>query len=146
MFLHVSVILFIGGRGESLYDVTSCLASWPHVPSRGSLSLVPCSFWGVVSVRRGVSVHRGLCQERISVRWGLCQEGISVRREVSVRRVVSVRREVSVRRVVSVRREVSVRTGVSVRRNLPYGTALPSCFFIILDITEKMSKDFDLLS
>ena len=34
-----------------LYDVTSCLAAWSHVPSegRGSLALVPCSF------------QRGLC-------------------------------------------------------------------------------------
>ena len=128
MFLHVSVILFIGGRGD-LYMMSLLvwlpgplflpggLYPWSHVPS-GEWSLSGA----------GVSVHRGLCQERISVRWGLCQEGISVRR------------------VVSVRREVSVRTGVSVRRNLPYGTALLSCFFIILDITEKMSKDFDLLS
>ena len=31
-FLHVPVILSTGG---SLYDVTSCLAAWSHVPSRG---------------------------------------------------------------------------------------------------------------
>ena len=30
----LSVILFTGGRG-SLYDVTSCLAAWSHVPSGG---------------------------------------------------------------------------------------------------------------
>ena len=44
MFLHTSVILSTGG---GLYDVTSWLAAWSHVPSRGSLSLVPCSFWGI---------------------------------------------------------------------------------------------------
>ena len=50
--------------GRSLYDVTSCLAVWSHVPSRlvsvpspmfllgGSLSLVPCSFL-VVSFQEG---------------------------------------------------------------------------------------------
>ena len=33
--------------GGSLYDVTCCLAAWSYVPSRGSLSLVLCSFcWG----------------------------------------------------------------------------------------------------
>ena len=32
--------------GGGLYDVTSCLAAWSHVPSRGSLCLVPCSFYG----------------------------------------------------------------------------------------------------
>ena len=45
-----------GGSG-SLYDVTSCLAAWPHIPSGVSLSLAPCSFLGVL--RPGVSV-RGL--------------------------------------------------------------------------------------
>ena len=30
----------------SLHDVTSCLAAWSHVPSRGFLPLVPCSFPG----------------------------------------------------------------------------------------------------
>ena len=34
------------GVGGSLYDVTSCLTAWSVVPSGGSLSLVPCSFWG----------------------------------------------------------------------------------------------------
>ena len=48
--------LFCSGGG-SLYDVTSCLADWSHVPS-GSLSLVPCSFQGVgVSVREGRAVR-----------------------------------------------------------------------------------------
>ena len=46
--------------GWSLYDVTSCLAPWSHVPSRWSLSLVPCSFHEVSlsgrTLCRGVSV------------------------------------------------------------------------------------------
>ena len=64
-------------RIRSLYGVTSCLADWSHVPSRGSLSLVPCSFWGFLlagslfreslsrqvsvlgSLSRGVSLQRG---------------------------------------------------------------------------------------
>ena len=45
MFLLASVILSMG-RGD-LYDITSILAVWSHVPSGGSLSLVPCSFQGV---------------------------------------------------------------------------------------------------
>ena len=57
-----------GGSG-SLYDVTSCLAAWPHIPSGVSLSLAPCSFLGVlrpgVSVRGfgggGGSPSRGIC-------------------------------------------------------------------------------------
>ena len=36
-YTRLSVILFIGGR-ESLYDVTSCLVAWFHVPSRESVS------------------------------------------------------------------------------------------------------------
>ena len=50
-------------QGGSLYDVTSCLAAWFHVPSGGSLCLVPCSF-------PGVSVQGALCP-----RVGLCQGG-----------------------------------------------------------------------
>ena len=41
----LSVILFTGDG--SLYNVTSCLVAWSHVPSAGFLSLVPCSFQGV---------------------------------------------------------------------------------------------------
>ena len=64
MFLYLSVILFMGGG--SLYDVNSCLATWSHVPSGGSLSLVPCPFWrGYLS--QGVSVPGGLCILRILV-------------------------------------------------------------------------------
>ena len=37
------------GRG-SLYDVTSCLADWSHVPSGVPMSLVPCSFGGSLSL------------------------------------------------------------------------------------------------
>ena len=42
MFLHVYTCLSFLFRGGSLYDVTSCMAAWSHVPSRRSLSLVPC--------------------------------------------------------------------------------------------------------
>ena len=48
--------VFIGvclSTGGFLYDVTSCLAVWSHVPSGGSLYLVPCSLSG----------GGGLCQE-----------------------------------------------------------------------------------
>ena len=47
MFLHLSVSHSVHREKGSLYNVTSCLAAWPHVPSGGSLSLVPCSFQGV---------------------------------------------------------------------------------------------------
>ena len=45
-----------------MYDVTSCMAAWSHVPSRGYLSLVPCSLQGVSawgSLSREVHVHLG---------------------------------------------------------------------------------------
>ena len=40
LFLHLSVSHSVhrGGGGGSLYGVTSCLATWSHVPSRGFLS------------------------------------------------------------------------------------------------------------
>ena len=47
MFLHKTIILFIGEAG--LYDVISCLAAWSHVPSRG------LCLWSHVPPR-GVSV------------------------------------------------------------------------------------------
>ena len=50
------------GGGESLYDVTSCLAAWSDVPSRGSLSLVPCSSQGV-SIPGPMFLPGGLCGE-----------------------------------------------------------------------------------
>ena len=50
IFSQVSLSVHMG----SMYDVTSCLAARSHVPSGGSLSLIPCSFWGVF-------VHGGLC-------------------------------------------------------------------------------------
>ena len=54
-------------RGEgSLYDVTSCLAAWSHVPRR-FLSLVPCSFQGV-SVQGKGSLSRG--RESLSMERG----------------------------------------------------------------------------
>ena len=59
MFLHMSAILFIGEAG--LYDVTSCLAPWSHVPSRGSLSLVPCSFQGGLCLWFHVPSRMVLC-------------------------------------------------------------------------------------
>ena len=47
-YLPKASILITTGEGGSPYDVTSCLDAWSHVPSRGSLSLVPCSFcWGL---------------------------------------------------------------------------------------------------
>ena len=53
MVLHMSGILSTGlGRG-SLCNVTSCLTTWSHVPSRGSL------YWRI-SVQ-GVYVQGGLC-------------------------------------------------------------------------------------
>ena len=39
--IFTGICLFSGG---SLYDVTTCLAAWSHVPSRG---LCTCSFQGV---------------------------------------------------------------------------------------------------
>ena len=56
---------FLCYRGErrSLYDVTSCLTAWPHVPSVGGLcawSHVPSGGWGLCpgirSMSRWVSV------------------------------------------------------------------------------------------
>ena len=66
------------GRG-SLYDVTSCLPDWSYVPSRGSLSLVPCSFQGGLCMVRGrdISVQGGLWGSLCS--WGSLSEGVSVR-------------------------------------------------------------------
>ena len=55
----------------SLYDVTSCMDAWSHIPSRGSLSLAACSFWGSVS---GGSLLGGLCLGW-SLSGGLCLEG-----------------------------------------------------------------------
>ena len=82
MFLLASVILFTGG---SLYDVTSCLADWSYVPSGGSVSLVPCSFWGSLSggslsgdLCTGVSLSRGSLSRRVSFQGSLCPGGVSV--------------------------------------------------------------------
>ena len=60
MFLHLSVSHSVNMGEGSLYDVTSCLAAWSHIPSGGrvsvsgsmflpggSLSLVSYSFLGV---------------------------------------------------------------------------------------------------
>ena len=63
----------------SLYDVTSCLAAWFHVPSGGSLFLVPYSYWGLC---QGGLCQGGLCLgslcRRVSVQGGLCPRGVSV--------------------------------------------------------------------
>ena len=50
--LLMSVILSTSGQrgGGSLYDVTSCLAAWSHVPSGGSLCL-----WSHVPLRGSLS-------------------------------------------------------------------------------------------
>ena len=70
-----------GRRGMgSLCDVTSCLAAWSHVPSRGSLSLVPCSIGGG---GRWASVHGGLCPKGFSVWGGLCPGG-GLKNKVSI--------------------------------------------------------------
>ena len=92
MFSEIVCSFFPWG---SLYDVISCLAAWCHVPSRRSLSLVPCSFQGVsvqgVSVQgvsdQGVSDQGVSLQESLSRGQGLCPEGgISVQRGVSFQR------------------------------------------------------------
>ena len=44
----------------SLHDVTSCLAAWSHVPSRGFLPLVPCSFPGQTPGQRPPLLDRDL--------------------------------------------------------------------------------------
>ena len=48
MFIHLSVILYTGG---SLYDVSSCLAAWYHVPSGGVSVPSPMFLLDGVSVR-----------------------------------------------------------------------------------------------
>ena len=63
-------------RGGVLYDVTFCLVAWSHVLSRGSLSLVPCSSWGV-------SVQRGLCPVGSLSTGGLCSQGSLCGRSLS---------------------------------------------------------------
>ena len=76
MFLQVCVSHSVHGGGRSLYDVTSCLAAWSHVPSRGSLSLGPCFFEGFLSggflSRVGGGLSRGSLG--ISVQGDLCRE------------------------------------------------------------------------
>ena len=89
MFLHLSVSHSVH-RG-SLYNVTSSLAAWSHVPSIGSLSKGSLS--QVVSVRGGLCPDGGfLSRGRVSVqgegldpegclcRGGLFQEEVSSRR------------------------------------------------------------------
>ena len=64
MFLHLSVILFMGGG--PLYDITSCLVAWFNVPSGGlcAWSHVPgggCLCLGGF-VLRGIFV-KGVCMK-----------------------------------------------------------------------------------
>ena len=75
---------FCPWHGRSLYDVTSYLAAWSQVSSRGSLSLVPCSRGGLCpgslcleDFCLEVSVHGGLCP------WGLCPGGFLSRGSLS---------------------------------------------------------------
>ena len=59
MLLYLSVSHSV--HGGALYDVTSCLAAWSHVPSRG-LCL-------------DGSLSGGVCGEGVSVKGGLCERG-----------------------------------------------------------------------
>ena len=78
MFSEVCVSHSVHRGWGSLYDVASCLATWSHVPSRGSLSLVPCSFQG------------GLCHGGSLSRGGvLCSGGVSVGRPPRIRKASS---------------------------------------------------------
>ena len=86
MFLHRSVILSRGWG--SLYDITSYLASWSHVPLRRSLSRWPLCRG---SLSKGVSVQeslsRGLCPG-VSVQGGLCRETPSLQSEKQMVRIL----------------------------------------------------------
>ena len=64
MFLHLSVSHSV--QGGSLYDVTSCLAAWSHVPSGGGLCL-----WSHVPSRRGLCPGGSLCLGVFSVQRSL---------------------------------------------------------------------------
>ena len=74
MFLLTCFILF---GGWSLYEVTSCLVAWSHVPSGGCLCL-----WSHVPSRW---VHGGLCARgslskgSLSGKGGLCVGGLCAR-------------------------------------------------------------------
>ena len=105
--MHCMFPLFTGPTlnshtGGFLYNVTSSLAVSSRVPSRGSLSLFPCSYGGEgggggvlskgsqeVAFCPGVSLSRGcLCPEVSLSRGCLCPGGVSVQR-VSVQRCLS---------------------------------------------------------
>ena len=80
MFLHMSVILSTG-RGY-LYDVTSYLAAWSHVPSGEGVSIPgPLFLLGSLCVGRSLSTSQG-----VSVQVGLCLGGLCPG-EVSLQRV-----------------------------------------------------------
>ena len=74
IFTGVSVILSMGG-GVSLYDVTSCVASWSHAPFGG------CNTWSHVPL--GGLYPGGLCPEEKSLFGG---GGVSVRRPPRIRK------------------------------------------------------------
>ena len=132
MFSEIVCSFFPWG---SLCDVISCLAAWSHVPSRGSLSLVPCSFQGVsvqgVSVQR-VSDQGVSLQESLSRGQGLCPEGASVQRG-SISRGISVHRGVSVQRKSLFRRGLCRKTPPRIRKaGGTHPTEMLSCLFLIV--------------
>ena len=74
IFSQACVSHSVHGRwvgGGSLYDVTSCLAAWSHVPSRVSVSGSMFLPGGLCP--GGVSVQRSFCPGEVSVPGGLCQ-------------------------------------------------------------------------
>ena len=112
----MSVSLFKWGQGWwSLYDITSCLADWSHVPSVG---LCP---WSHVPSRgicpRGLCLG-GLCPGSLCLK-GLCQ-GVFVQGDLSPGVSVQGRSlpKGSLSEGVSVQ-GVAVQGGVSIRRLLP---------------------------
>ena len=81
--------------GGGVFDATSCLAAWSHVPSRGVLVSGPMFLLGDLcpggSLSRGVSVGGSLPRSVVSVQeWSLCPEVESLSRGTSVWGRVSV--------------------------------------------------------
>ena len=103
-----------------VFDATSCLAAWSHVPSRGGLcpwSHVPSGG----SLSWGISVQGGLCQGVSAQEWSLCpgveslpRSGVSVQEGSLCPGVESLSSGTSVWGRVSVQ-------GVSVRGSLSRG-------------------------
>ena len=116
------------GGGSSLYDVTSCLAAWSHVPSVWHLCLVSCSFSGICV--QGFSVQGVCVQGCVSVQGkGSLSSGVSVHGEgVSVKEDlcagVSVQRSLS-KNVSLSRGERSLFRGVSAQASLCPGGLCP---------------------